>query len=68
MIKMQHSIKGVYLTVINYRFFLKVKINFLAVFASKTLFPKILQLLLFRSFSVDYATRPIMKNVVDTLL
>ena len=45
-----------YLTVVNYRLFSKVKINSAIIFALKTL------------FSVDDAMNPITENVLDTLL
>ena len=38
--------------------FLKLKINLVIIFASKTLFPKFLHQVLFTSFSVDYAMNP----------
>ena len=57
-----------YLTDINYRLFLKDKINSLTIFALKTLFPKFSHQVWFVSFSVDYAMNSITENVLDILL
>ena len=52
--KLQKLIKW-YLTAVNYRLFLKVKINSVIIFALKTLLPNFLQQVWFISFSVNYA-------------
>ena len=65
--KLQKSIKRV-LNYINYRLFLKDKINSLTIFALKTLFPKFSYQVWFVSFSVDYAMNTITENVLDILL
>ena len=57
-----------YLTSANWSLFLKVKINFVIIFALKTLLLKFLHQLWFKSFSVNYAMSPITENVLDTLL
>ena len=57
-----------YLTAVNYRLILKVKINSVIVFALKTLFPKFLHQVWFISFSVDYAMNLITENVLGILL
>ena len=57
-----------YLTAVNYRYFLKVKIKSVIFFALKTLFPKFLNQVCFTSFSVNYAINPITENVLDILL
>ena len=66
---MKNTSKG-YLTVVSRRLFLRVKINYVIIFASKTLFPpsKFLHQMRFTSFSVDYAMNPITENVLDILL
>ena len=65
--KLQKSIKRV-LNYINYRLFLKDKINSLTIFALKTIFPKFSYQVWFVSFSVDYAMNTITENVLDILL
>ena len=58
----------VYLTAVNHRLFLKVKIKSVIILALKTLFPKFLYQVWFISFSVDQATNPITENALDILL
>ena len=65
--KLQKSIKGV-LTAVNYRLFLKVKINSVIISAFKTPFPKLLHQVWFISFSVDYPMNPTTENALDILL
>ena len=60
-----------YLTQLNYRLFLNVKINSVIIFATlflNTLFPKFLHQVWFISSSVVYAMNPITENVLDILL
>ena len=57
-----------YLTVVMYRLFSKFKVNSATIFASKTLFSKLLDQVWFTSVIVDYAMNPISENVFDTLL
>ena len=57
-----------YLTQLNYRLFLNVKINSVIIFALNTLFPKFLHQVWFISSSVVYAMNPITENVLDILL
>ena len=66
--KLPNSIKEGYLTVVNYRLFLKVKINPVIILASKTLFPKFLHQVWFTSFGADYAINPITVNMLNILL
>ena len=56
------------LTVLNYKLFSKVKIIYVTIFASKTLFPKSINQVLFTSFSVDYTMYSITENAQGTLL
>ena len=55
------------LTTVNYRLFLKVKINSVIVFTLNTMFPKFLYQVCCISFSADYAMYLIMENVLDIL-
>ena len=65
---MKNTSKG-YLTVVSRRLFLRVKINYVTIFASKILSPppsKFLHQMRFTSFSVDYAMNPITENVLTS--
>ena len=57
-----------FITAVNHRLFVKVKINFAIIFALKTQFPKFLYQMWFISSSVDYAINPITENALDILL
>ena len=65
--KFQSPSRG-YLTAVNYRLSLKVKINSVIDFALKSLFPKFLHQVWFVGFSVDYEMNPITENVLYILL
>ena len=65
--ELSKSIIGV-LNIVNYKIFLKVKKNYLIIFASKSLFYIFLHQMWFTSFSVSHAMNPIAENVLDKLL